>query len=56
MYVGDTDTDMKTAVAAGMYCVGVAWGFRPKKELLEHGAQVIAQYPLELPEILRGCS
>lgn len=26
--LGDTGTDMKTANAAGMYPVGVLWGFR----------------------------
>ncbi|HEY9594234.1 MAG TPA: HAD family hydrolase, partial [Spirochaetia bacterium] len=28
LYLGDTNTDMKTARAAGMFAVGVLWGFR----------------------------
>ncbi len=30
LYVGDSDIDMKTANAAGMYAVGVLWGFRTR--------------------------
>ena len=28
LYLGDSDIDMKTATAAGMYAVGVLWGYR----------------------------
>src|SRR5207245_4771861 len=28
LYLGDTNTDMRTARAAGMWPVGVLWGFR----------------------------
>jgi phosphoglycolate phosphatase len=38
VYLGDTDTDMKTAVAAGMLPVGGLWGFRTEKELKKSGA------------------
>lgn len=48
LYVGDTDTDMKTAVAAGMYPVGVLWGYRTAEELREHGAGTIISRPIEL--------
>ena len=47
-YLGDSDVDMKTAIAAGCYPVGVSWGFRPKKELVENGARRIIDHPLEL--------
>jgi len=40
-FVGDTSTDMKTAKNANMKSIGVSWGFRPKEELLEHGANFI---------------
>ena len=44
LYLGDSDADMKTAVAANMFPVGALWGFRPEKELRESGAlEVIAQ-------------
>lgn len=48
VYVGDTSTDMRTANAAGMYAVGVAWGFRPVTELLQAGARAIIHHPTEL--------
>ncbi len=48
LYVGDTNTDMQTAVAAGMFALGVTWGFRPKEELLEHGAQGMVEQVEEI--------
>ena len=50
-YVGDTGIDMATATSAGMYPVGVSWGFRTEAELLEHGAHKIIHHPLELLEL-----
>ena len=47
-YLGDTDTDMKTAVGAGMIAVGVSWGFRDESELRAYGANRILHHPLEL--------
>ena len=47
-YLGDSDVDMKTAIAAGFYPVGVSWGFRPKEELAQNGAKRIIDHPLEL--------
>lgn len=35
LYLGDTNTDMQTAVAAGMFPVGCLWGYRTADELLE---------------------
>jgi phosphoglycolate phosphatase len=48
LYLGDTNTDMKTAAAAGMFAVGAAWGFRPVSELLECGAKAIVEHPSEV--------
>jgi phosphoglycolate phosphatase len=42
LYLGDTDTDMRTAVAAGMFAVGALWGFRTEEELRLSGAQALA--------------
>ncbi len=50
LYLGDTDTDMKTAVAAGMYPVGALWGFRSAQELLMAGARRLVSKPQELLE------
>jgi beta-phosphoglucomutase-like phosphatase (HAD superfamily) len=41
LYLGDSDTDMKTANAAGMYAVGALWGFRTAEELRENGAKLL---------------
>ena len=47
-FVGDSAVDMRTAVAAGMRAVGVSWGLRGREELLDGGAQVIADRPADL--------
>ena len=47
-YLGDSDVDMKTAIAAGFYPVGAGWGFRPKKELEENGAKRVIDHPFDL--------
>ena len=52
LYLGDTDVDMKTAVAAGMYPVGVLWGFRKAEELTENGAKVLISKPGELMDLV----
>lgn len=52
LYVGDTAVDMRTAVAAGMFPVGVLWGFRPTEELLEGGAQALIERPQQLLDLL----
>jgi phosphoglycolate phosphatase len=52
IYLGDTATDMKTAVAAGMFPVGALWGFRTGEELTAHGARVLLQEPLDLLQVL----
>ncbi|MGC9196628.1 MAG: HAD family hydrolase [Syntrophobacteraceae bacterium] len=52
LYLGDTATDMKTAKAAGMFPVGVLWGFRDAGELLENGAEKLLSSPRELLELL----
>lgn len=48
LYVGDTATDMQTASSAGMYSVGVLWGFRTKEELVANGAKTVISHPMDL--------
>lgn len=48
VYVGDTNTDMQTGHNAGIFTVGVTWGFRPRKELEECKADRIIERPEEL--------
>jgi phosphoglycolate phosphatase len=52
LYLGDTDTDMQTAVAAGMFPVGALWGYRTRAELLAHGAKALLARPLDLLSLL----
>jgi len=52
LYVGDSPTDMRTALAAGMTPIGVSWGFRSRGELVEAGASAVIDRPLELLALL----
>lgn len=52
LYLGDTGTDMRTAVAAGMFPVGALWGFRDRAELLEHGARRLVETPAQVLDLL----
>jgi phosphoglycolate phosphatase len=52
LYLGDTNTDMRTACAAGMEAVGVLWGFRDRDELVESGATHLAAKPDEVLQYL----
>jgi len=56
LYLGDTNTDMQTANLAGMYAVGVLWGFRTAHELVSAGAKVLAQKPLDVLGLLQSIS
>ena len=52
LYLGDTNTDMQTANAAGMYAVGATWGFRPAGELADNGARALIDHPADLLKLL----
>ena len=39
--VGDSAVDIQTARGAGIHSIGVTWGFRPRQELEESGAEYI---------------
>lgn len=54
-YLGDSATDMKTALAVGMYPVGAVWGFRSRDELQQYGAQAVINRPTELLDLLDRC-
>lgn len=45
IYVGDSDVDMIMANRAGMFAVGVLWGFRTGAELLANGANALLSHP-----------
>lgn len=52
IYIGDTDVDMETGKNAGLFTIGVAWGFREEEELREAGADYIAYKPEDIIEYL----
>ena len=52
MFVGDTCVDMQAAKNAGIFAVGVLWGFRDKNELLNNGADAIAESPQDIKELI----
>jgi phosphoglycolate phosphatase len=52
LFLGDTNIDMKTATAAGMFAVGALWGFRTADELLTSGAAALVSSPHELLGLL----
>lgn len=52
LYFGDTSTDMITGKRAGIFTVGVLWGFRDETELLENGADHLLHTPDELSEFV----
>lgn len=54
LYFGDTNTDMRTGIAAGMDTVGVTWGFRGREELEQFHPMKIISHPSEVMEILGG--
>lgn len=48
IYIGDSGVDMETARRACVDSVGVTWGFRPEKELVESHADNIVRKPSEI--------
>lgn len=48
VYVGDTATDMQTGNKAGMFTLGVLWGFRDRQELEINKANRIISHPSEI--------
>lgn len=54
LYLGDTNTDMQTAVSAGMFPVGVLWGFRSEDELKKSGAKLLLQNPMDLIHFIKS--
>lgn len=51
-FVGDSASDMQTALNAGMFAVGVTWGFRGREELIQNGSEALIDHPDELLPLL----
>ncbi len=54
LYIGDSDVDMQTGVAAGVTTIGVTWGFRSEEVLKESGAVYIVHKAEEIISIVKG--
>ncbi len=52
LFIGDSDVDMITANAAGMFGVGACWGYRDEVELKESGSKVLAYHPKDVIKFL----
>ena len=52
IYIGDTSVDMKTGKNAGLFTIGVLWGFRDEDELVENGADMVVKKPEEILEFV----
>ena len=52
LFVGDSFTDVKTAINAGMVPIGCTWGYRSRQELIDAGAQYLIDHPEELNGLL----
>lgn len=51
LYFGDTNTDMRTGINAGMDTVGVTWGFRERAELEAFKPKYIIDHPDEIKHV-----
>lgn len=54
IYIGDTATDIETAKNAGLYSIGVLWGFRDETELRNAGADKIISDPMEIADFAKN--
>lgn len=52
VYIGDSEVDVATGLAAGMLTIGVAWGFRERSVLEDAGAENIADSPQEIMKLI----
>ncbi len=55
VYIGDTMTDMQTGKNAGLFTIGVLWGFRDRQELEAGHADMIVEKPDEIADFIFGC-
>lgn len=52
IFIGDTPADMQTAINAGMFPIGVLWGFRNEEILMEAGAEILVHRPSEISDFI----
>lgn len=54
VFVGDGETDVATAVNAGIKCVSVLWGYRNRRQLEDAGADIFAEDYSELVSLIES--
>lgn len=52
LFVGDSEADAQTAIAAGLKFIGCEWGFRSKEQLIEAGAKILIQCPPQILDLI----
>lgn len=53
LFFGDSNVDVHAARKAGMVPMGVLWGFRGERELLDAGAEKVLRHPEEILDLFR---
>ena len=54
LMIGDTSYDMAMAKAAGVTAVGVTWGYHQRQELVDAGADYIAEHPSDVTQLVKA--
>ncbi len=54
LFIGDSSVDMKTGKNAGLFTIGVKWGFRDEDELIQNGADKIVSSPEMICDIINS--
>ncbi len=52
VYVGDSEVDIQTAANAGIPCMSVCWGMKDRAFLVENGAKILVENPVDLLKFL----
>lgn len=52
LYIGDSEVDIATGIAADVKCVGVEWGFRGRQALVDAGAEYTISTPDQLLQFI----
>lgn len=53
VYIGDSEVDLLTAQNSSLPCISVSWGFRSKQFLINQGAKIIIDEPMQLIEFAK---
>ena len=54
VYVGDSAADMQVAHNAGAFALGVSWGYNQVSALQAAGADMVAQHPAQMIDLIEG--